>query len=540
MAREPQGAPVGQTSPLPEHASSFASVLDGKAVASRSATRSGTSAHSGAHRADRTVQREADSSVAASLNAGIPAAQPQTATWSVGSSSSSSHADEAQSAAASTPADPKTAAQSASFSAGQDLVAIRSQPATGTPIPLAPAGSSPGAETISDDSSAVPKRGDTSPADSAPETNPAGAPSQAAAALDEPTPTIGPWSTLPTEPPSAGSVVPDLSQSARVQSESDGAAITPAQTSARSARIRSMTRTASAATVKNMAEATRSMSTLGSPADQTGTVTASADVSARDLNKGETTAFGKRPTRLSRSELDESGGASGAATDVPGHQPVLAVPNVTLTHLSGDASGASATPPAMPASPIPAQATTASAQGSPSDAAALPSTAATPAETVVPLGKIEVARLVRSVAGSELRVGVRSAEFGQVNIRAALGRDQISAHVVTESERLGSALSAHLASMPSSAEDRPGTGVALKTTVSVTSDTSSGSDSNSARQRGQSWPQPNAGSDTGANTPSRISGYAPYSASSAGADAASTASSIRLSALPTDRLSIRI
>lgn len=63
------------------------------------------------------------------------------------------------------------------------------------------------------------------------------------------------------------------------------------------------------------------------------------------------------------------------------------------------------------------------------------------------LASINTAKLVQSMAQTEMRIGMRSDEFGSLTIHTTLGREQISAQISLESEKLGSALSAHLPSI---------------------------------------------------------------------------------------------
>ena len=88
-----------------------------------------------------------------------------------------------------------------------------------------------------------------------------------------------------------------------------------------------------------------------------------------------------------------------------------------------------------------------------------------------PLSAIAAARLIRTAAGSELRVGTHSEEFGAVTIRTVLGREQVSAHISFDSEHLGSALSTQLSSLQESIEGRLQQSMGVRASVSVSAGT---------------------------------------------------------------------
>ena len=176
-------------------------------------------------------------------------------------------------------------------------------------------------------------------------------------------------------------------------------------------------------------------------------------------------------------------------------------------------------------------------------ASTLPATTAP--DPAAALSKVDAARLVRSAAGSELRVGVHSEDFGNLTIHATLGRDQLSAHISTESERLGAALSTHLSSIDDTLADRLGKGLSLRTTVSVNTDTA-GSDQGREQAR-QQHSSPNSSptstsSNANGNAASRHQPYPAFSAavgSPAAAFTATGAAAAYTLASP-DRLSIRV
>jgi flagellar hook-length control protein FliK len=73
--------------------------------------------------------------------------------------------------------------------------------------------------------------------------------------------------------------------------------------------------------------------------------------------------------------------------------------------------------------------------------------AATEAAAVSANSPIHAARLVAGIEQSELRVGLRSGEFGNVDIRTSLVRNQFTAEISVERGELGRALAAELPSL---------------------------------------------------------------------------------------------
>lgn len=105
-------------------------------------------------------------------------------------------------------------------------------------------------------------------------------------------------------------------------------------------------------------------------------------------------------------------------------------------------------------------------------AGSAPANAASGAAEAAPLTSVGAARLLKTVAGSELRVGTQSADLGAVTIRTVLGREQMQAHISFENERLRSALSAHL--LGGSLEDRLGQSLGVRASVTLSAGTDAG------------------------------------------------------------------
>jgi hypothetical protein len=62
---------------------------------------------------------------------------------------------------------------------------------------------------------------------------------------------------------------------------------------------------------------------------------------------------------------------------------------------------------------------------------------------------INTARLVQTMSESEMRVGMRSTEFGDISIRTSVSQQQLTAQISVDHSELGSAISAHLPSLQS-------------------------------------------------------------------------------------------
>jgi flagellar hook-length control protein FliK len=62
---------------------------------------------------------------------------------------------------------------------------------------------------------------------------------------------------------------------------------------------------------------------------------------------------------------------------------------------------------------------------------------------------ISTARLIQTMGESEMRVGMRSAEFGDISIRTSVSQQQLTAQISVDHSELGNAISAHLPSLVS-------------------------------------------------------------------------------------------
>ena len=62
---------------------------------------------------------------------------------------------------------------------------------------------------------------------------------------------------------------------------------------------------------------------------------------------------------------------------------------------------------------------------------------------------ISTARLIQTMSESEMRVGLSSAEFGDISIRTSVSQQQLMAQISVDHSELGSAISAHLPSLQS-------------------------------------------------------------------------------------------
>ncbi len=82
-------------------------------------------------------------------------------------------------------------------------------------------------------------------------------------------------------------------------------------------------------------------------------------------------------------------------------------------------------------------------------AAPAPAATATPLSAQVPAPQpvINMAKLIQSVGQTEMRVGLRSEEFGTISIRTSSTRDSISTQISVDHSELASALSTHVPEM---------------------------------------------------------------------------------------------
>lgn len=62
---------------------------------------------------------------------------------------------------------------------------------------------------------------------------------------------------------------------------------------------------------------------------------------------------------------------------------------------------------------------------------------------------ISTARLIQSMSESEMRIGMHSAEFGDISIRTSVSQQQLMAQISVDHSELGNAISAHLPSLES-------------------------------------------------------------------------------------------
>ncbi len=76
---------------------------------------------------------------------------------------------------------------------------------------------------------------------------------------------------------------------------------------------------------------------------------------------------------------------------------------------------------------------------------------------------ISTARLIQTMSESEMRVGMRSAEFGDISIRTSVSQQQLTAQISVDHGELGNAISAHLPSL----ESKLGSEFGLHTSIEV-------------------------------------------------------------------------
>jgi hypothetical protein len=105
------------------------------------------------------------------------------------------------------------------------------------------------------------------------------------------------------------------------------------------------------------------------------------------------------------------------------------------------------------------------------------------------------AQLIQSVHGSEMRLGMSSAEFGNISINTSLNHQTLSAQISMDHSALGHALAMHLPAI----EEKLGSAYGLQAKVELrdTASNSTASDSSSNESRGDRRSQ---GGSTGTST----------------------------------------
>jgi hypothetical protein len=95
---------------------------------------------------------------------------------------------------------------------------------------------------------------------------------------------------------------------------------------------------------------------------------------------------------------------------------------------------------------------------------------------------ISAARLIQTMSASEMRVGMRSSEFGDISIRTSVSQQQMQTQISVDHNELGTALSAHIPNM----QAKLGSEYGLHATIEVNqSGTSFSSDGDRSQQHQQ-------------------------------------------------------
>jgi hypothetical protein len=120
---------------------------------------------------------------------------------------------------------------------------------------------------------------------------------------------------------------------------------------------------------------------------------------------------------------------------------------------------------------------------------------ATSAESTQAAHALNSAQLIQSVHGSEMRLGMNSAEFGNISINTSLNHQTLSAQISMDHSALGHALAMHLPAI----EEKLGSAYGLQAKVELrdTASNSTASDSSSNESRGDRRSQ---GGSTGTST----------------------------------------
>jgi flagellar hook-length control protein FliK len=99
---------------------------------------------------------------------------------------------------------------------------------------------------------------------------------------------------------------------------------------------------------------------------------------------------------------------------------------------------------------------------------------------------VQSAKLVERIGEAELRLGIRAGEFGSVDIRTSMVRNQFSAEISVERGELGRVMAAELPSLQSRLTEQ-GVPVASITVQNHSGSSSSASDQREPRERQQQY-----------------------------------------------------
>ena len=166
-----------------------------------------------------------------------------------------------------------------------------------------------------------------------------------------------------------------------------------------------------------------------------------------------------------------------------------------------------------------------------SSATALP-VPTTPADNTQATQALNSAQLIQSVHGSEMRLGMQSAEFGNISINTSLSHQTLSAQISMEHSALGHALAMHLPAI----EEKLGNAYGVQAKVELR-DTGSNSSLNDSGNRESSGDRRSQSANTGTATSALQSRVDALTSSNFTSTSTSTSTSMAAS---TSRLDIRI
>jgi hypothetical protein len=218
------------------------------------------------------------------------------------------------------------------------------------------------------------------------------------------------------------------------------------------------------------------------------------------VGKAQASTAGDTKQRVSESSQAAGAGQRAANGDAqePSATPVKAAPSVF-----GDAVAALA--PTVPAAAGPSadKASPADPGNSAAQSAADADGLAVDVTAAQPGSSINVARVVESLHGSEMHVGMRTEEFGSISVTTSVNREQIATQISFDHGDLGRLLATHIQGM----QEKLGSDTGLHATVEVL-DRGASFTSGGGQQAG-SFSQQAGGSgsgESGARQPSSASG----------------------------------
>lgn len=174
-------------------------------------------------------------------------------------------------------------------------------------------------------------------------------------------------------------------------------------------------------------------------------LTGQAGTGAKSAAPGSSETTNSKTGTQADTNQDSQNAAAPTASGSSQSQPAAAVPNqggITLEQMSGPIQAVVANPVHDTGKADPQQG--AAAQGGEAAQSNQSAAASSSAAQVQTQPLINTARLIQSMGQSEMRVGMRSSEFGNISISTSSTRDAITAQIAVDHSDLAKIIAAHL------------------------------------------------------------------------------------------------